>query len=329
MLETEEINQLLNADMDFSADKESLPEEEKQIISKIFKEPVEAMGKAIGKVISEECEISIGNIDIAKGSLIKETLDEENYFLKDINVKDASNSIMTIAADTQTARNVAEIVLEEIGSEGPLSNDEKSVWVETVEQMAVQFANGVSKQIDKKFEVSVDKEAATNIEKEENIIQISILLKANDKIDTTIYYLIPNQLLSKIVDIIKQNIKVNEDVSEKQEKEPEKEIEEGSATVQPIVFEEFTNVLAANSKENIDLLMDLQLQVSVELGKVKKPIKDILQFTEGTIVELERLAGENVDVLVSGKVIAKGEVVVVDQNFGVRITQIVTPDKRV
>jgi flagellar motor switch protein FliN/FliY len=60
--------------------------------------------------------------------------------------------------------------------------------------------------------------------------------------------------------------------------------------------------------------MDLQLQVSVELGKVKKPIKDILQFTQGTIVELDRLAGENVDVLVSGKIIAKGEVVVVDQN---------------
>ena len=79
----------------------------------------------------------------------------------------------------------------------------------------------------------------------------------------------------------------------------------------------------------MSLLMDLQLQVSVELGKVKRPIKDILQFTQGTIVELDRLAGENVDVLVSGKIIAKGEVVVVDQNFGVRITQIVIPEKRV
>ena len=71
------------------------------------------------------------------------------------------------------------------------------------------------------------------------------------------------------------------------------------------------------------------LEKNSKINKSNKPIKEILQFTQGTIVELDRLAGENVDVLVSGKIIAKGEVVVVDQNFGVRITQIVIPEKRV
>ena len=85
----------------------------------------------------------------------------------------------------------------------------------------------------------------------------------------------------------------------------------------------------SEDKENISILMDLPLQVTVQLGKTQKDIKEILKFTEGTIVELDKLAGEDVDILVNGKEIAKGEVVVVDQNFGVRITEIVSPSKRV
>jgi len=79
---------------------------------------------------------------------------------------------------------------------------------------------------------------------------------------------------------------------------------------------------------NIGLILDVNLQVTVELGRTKKTIKDVLDLTTGSIVELDRLAGEPVDINVNGKLIAKGEVVVIDENFGVRITDIVSPQER-
>ena len=94
--------------------------------------------------------------------------------------------------------------------------------------------------------------------------------------------------------------------------------------VAPAAFQPFAaDVNPLTQQENIDLIMDVPLQVTVELGRVSKSIKDILEFSPGTIVELNKIAGEAVDVLVNGKYVAKGEVVVIEENFGVRITEIV------
>ena len=79
---------------------------------------------------------------------------------------------------------------------------------------------------------------------------------------------------------------------------------------------------------NIGLILDVPLQVSVELGRTKKTIKEVLELANGSIVELDKLAGEPVDINVNGKLLAKGEVVVIDENFGVRITDIVSPEER-
>ncbi len=78
----------------------------------------------------------------------------------------------------------------------------------------------------------------------------------------------------------------------------------------------------ANAPENIDLIMDVPLEVTVELGRTHKSIHDILDFAPGTIIELNKIAGEPIDVLVNGKYVAKGEVVVIEESFGIRITEI-------
>ncbi len=98
--------------------------------------------------------------------------------------------------------------------------------------------------------------------------------------------------------------------------------------VQPAQFQAFDDGLSAAEKKNISLIMDLPLQVTVELGRTQKLIKDILEFGSGSVIELDKLAGEPVDILVNGKAIAKGEVVVIDESFGVRITDIIHPSKR-
>ncbi len=94
--------------------------------------------------------------------------------------------------------------------------------------------------------------------------------------------------------------------------------------VQPAQFTPFSGEFAAQfAKENIDLIMDVPLEVTVELGRTSKSISEILDFAPGTIIELNRIAGEPIDILVNGKFVAKGEVVVIEESFGVRITEIV------
>jgi flagellar motor switch protein FliN/FliY len=99
--------------------------------------------------------------------------------------------------------------------------------------------------------------------------------------------------------------------------------------VQPVQFAPLSSTQQSGITGNIGLLMDVSMQLTVELGRTKMLIKDILGMGEGTIVELDKLAGEPVDLLVNGKLIAKGEVVVIDENFGVRVTDIISPMERI
>lgn len=95
--------------------------------------------------------------------------------------------------------------------------------------------------------------------------------------------------------------------------------------IQPAQFQSFmpTQNLDGIAPENIDLIMDVPLEVTVELGRTSKAIKEILDFSPGTIIELDKLAGEPIDVLVNGKFVAKGEVVVIEESFGIRVTEII------
>ncbi|MHC1746212.1 MAG: flagellar motor switch phosphatase FliY [Negativicutes bacterium] len=109
---------------------------------------------------------------------------------------------------------------------------------------------------------------------------------------------------------------------------PSKSQYQQNITVQPVQFAPLTVNSLPVSDPNISLIMDVPLQVTVELGRTRKLIRDILELVPGSIIELDKLAGEPVDVLVNGKLIAKGEVVVIDENFGVRITEIVSQLER-
>lgn len=94
--------------------------------------------------------------------------------------------------------------------------------------------------------------------------------------------------------------------------------------VQPAQFQAFAGgINPVTQQENIGLIMDVPLEVTVELGRTSKSIQDILEFAPGTIIELNKIAGEPIDVLVNGKYIAKGEVVVIEESFGIRITEII------
>lgn len=106
------------------------------------------------------------------------------------------------------------------------------------------------------------------------------------------------------------------------------EVQSAAASAAPVAFTDFAAAAATGATNDINMILDIPVQLTVELGRTRIPIKHILQLAQGSVVELEALAGEPMDVLVNGYLIAQGEVVVVNDKFGIRLTDIVTPSER-
>lgn len=106
------------------------------------------------------------------------------------------------------------------------------------------------------------------------------------------------------------------------------EFEQAAEQVSPASFASFAPTATSAAGNDINMILDIPVQMTVELGRTRIPIKNILQLAQGSVVELDALAGEPMDVLVNGYLIAQGEVVVVNDKFGIRLTDIVTPSER-
>ncbi|MEW5794877.1 MAG: flagellar motor switch protein FliN [Candidatus Zixiibacteriota bacterium] len=119
-----------------------------------------------------------------------------------------------------------------------------------------------------------------------------------------------------------------EDLPQENSRPKADEINFSSTSASKAEFQQLQQPVTPPESRNIELLMDVDLPISIELGRTKLSIADILALGPGSVVELNKLAGEPVDLLVNQKVVARGEVVVVDENFGLRITQLMTPEER-
>ena len=115
-----------------------------------------------------------------------------------------------------------------------------------------------------------------------------------------------------------------------EDNETTKNTEDKTVTVQPVQFASFEDLdqVQGPVNQNLNILLDVKLQLTVELGKTELPIKKVLELTKGSIVTLNKAAGEPVELYANGKLIAYGEVVVIEDNFGLRITHITDPARR-
>ncbi len=203
----------------------------------------------------------------------------------------------------------------------------------------------------------------------EVLVEVSFQLQVGDLIDSYIMQLFPVEFAHKLVSNLMGTSQQNEEVSvppaEPVKSEPQASISSSpppaqqsyappmTATsnysgmnqystpgrqvepavpppqVERAVFTSFDDVAPTHAGRNLDLLLDIPLGITVELGRTKRMIKDILDLAPGAIVELDKLAGEPVDILVNNKLIARGEVVVVEENFGVRVIDILSPTERI
>ena len=102
-----------------------------------------------------------------------------------------------------------------------------------------------------------------------------------------------------------------------------------SVTATPASFPSVTNTAVAEQPKNIDFILDIPMQVTVQVGSTKMIIRELLQLGQGSVIELEKLAGEPMEVLVNNKLVARGEVVVVNEKFGIRLTDVISAAERV
>lgn len=249
-----------------------------------------------------------------------------------------------------------------------LSEIQLSAVQEAMNQMMGSAATSMSTVFNKKVDISpptidlmnlMEGEGTDAIPENELLIKISFRLKIGDLIDSNIMQLLPLEFGQSLVKsligedepelaatiteekvyqapIQQQPSMQTQQVHEVPSQAPIQYTQQQTrpqappVEVQQAQFASFeAPSLSQNESRNLNLLLDIPLQVTVELGRTKRTVKEILELTSGSIIELDKLAGEPVDILVNNRHVAKGEVVVIDENFGVRITDILSQAERI
>ncbi|MGW5888412.1 flagellar motor switch phosphatase FliY [Priestia megaterium] len=229
---------------------------------------------------------------------------------------------------------------------------------EAMNQMMGSAATSMSTVFQKKIDISPPSLDILNIQKGEGtelipqddvFVKVSFNLKVGTLIDSNIMQLLSISFAKSLVEELlvpsaegtAASIEKESDLNEKQTEPPTAEYIQHEETqqaepvhvpvdVQPASFSEFEHVSSPQGdSRNLDMLLDIPLQVTVELGRTKRTVQEILALSSGAIIELDKLAGEPVDILINSKLIAKGEVVVIDENFGVRVTDIISQRDRI
>lgn len=264
-----------------------------------------------------------------------------------------------LAIREQDALIIADLMMGGDGTNPPteLSELYMSAVSEAMNQMMGGVATSMSTMFRKKIDISppsvnlIDFAVASSITdsvgRDDSIVRVAFRMEVEDLIDSEIMQILPVDVAKEMVDSLMNAVEppaapANPTVAPQAQvvksqqtvvqqavtAPPQKQQVAQNVNVQPVQFAPLVQGSMPLMDTNIDLIRDVPLQVTVELGRTRKLIRDILELAPGSVVELDKLAGEPVDILVNGKLIAKGEVVVIDENFGVRITDIISPLER-
>jgi flagellar motor switch protein FliN/FliY len=245
---------------------------------------------------------------------------------------------------------IADLMQGGDGAEPKMELEEMEISAigEAMNQMIGKAATSMSSLFNTRVEIAPPKTQILNLDEAEQIdealandrkiVKVSFRLEIEQLVDSSLMLIIPLEVGRNMAASLLKNEEKPAPVAASVPEEEEglqpltttvKVEEEEETVIQPVQFGPVSSGEASREeKSNLNLLLDVPLQISVELGSTKMRIKEILDLGMGSIVELDRLAGEPVDVLVNGKIFARGEVVVIDENFGIKITDIVSPVAR-
>ncbi|WP_226534700.1 flagellar motor switch phosphatase FliY [Fictibacillus halophilus] len=321
---------------------------------------------ALSTLLNQKVEITTPTVNVVKRTELKDEFPIPHVAVQVTYTEgiEGANLLVIRKSDAQI---IADLMLggEGTNPSPDFGELQLSAVGEAMNQMMGSASTSMSTIFNKKVDISppkidfLDVESNTSlIPDEEILVKVSFRLKVGELIDSNIMQLIDAEFSKDLVHKLMNPEPQAEqapvaDYKPQEDKEPVKQPslqdhEESyvqretrpepspsyqpqmrDVSVKPASFSDFSDFGSSQTEtKNLDMLLDIPLQVTVELGRTKKTIKDILEMSAGSIVELDKLAGEPVDIFVNQKMIAKGEVVVIDENFGVRVTEILSQRDR-
>jgi flagellar motor switch protein FliN/FliY len=305
---------------------ESLPEEDKKMIEAIATLILDPASSALGMIVGRETRIKLAQITQTS---LKDfvTKSKEKIVLADAKLSDALQMNLSIAMPASFVLKIADLMMGGSGEPADQNVDEikLSALTEALNQMLGASITLLAEKA--KGKVSLGK---LEVKLVDDLEKISTLFNPTELLVCVECQVEMENASSSNLWMFAQLTAIKA----VHEKLFPKKKEEEKVKVQPAKFEEFapaeTQIPPQTSEiqQKLELLFDVPLKVVVELGRARMTLKQVMDLTIGSLIELDKLTGEPVDVLVNGKLIARGEVVVIDENFGVRITEIVSPKQR-
>jgi len=364
-LSQEEIDALLRGDPISSPVTADLSDIEKDALGEIGNISMGSAATTLSVLLGRRVSITTPRVSVVSMEEIKGQYPLP-YVVIEVGYTHGILGTNVLAIREQDALIISDLMMGGDGTNPPTELNELylSAVSEAMNQMMGGVATSMSTMFRKKIDIAppsinlIDFAVASNItnavSSDEHIVSIAFRMEVEDLIDSEIMQILPINVAKEMVDNlmnsmqpaaveppapakpaaapVQQQAQPQMQQPQMQQQQVAMQVQKAQpvqhVNVQPVQFAPLVQQTIPVVDSNISLIMDVPLQVTVELGRTRKLIRDILELSPGSVIELDKLAGEAVDILVNGKLIAKGEVVVIDDNFGVRITDIVSPLER-
>lgn len=369
MLSQEEINELLgNSSLNNESNNNVvLTDEQKDVLGEVGNISMGTAATTLSSLLNHKVEISTPTVDLIEIAKLSDKYDKPCVGLK-IDYKEGIVGSNLLILKQQDVKIIANLMMGgdgQVDANEELTELDLSAISEAMNQMIGSSSTSLSSMLNYKIDIDTPQAFVLNFEEEtfvekidfgvEFVIGNTFRMVVENLIDSEIMQLLPMDFGLNMVEKLKGEQQVEtpqvkeeakpsapqnsfssetlnqnqyfEDNSLKNNQSNVKNV--NNINVKPVNFQNFDTANFIQQKENIGIIQDVPLEVTVELGRTKKPIREILEFNPGTVIELDKIAGEPIDVLVNGKFIAKGEVVVIDESFGVRITDIIGTEERI
>ncbi|ASB60899.1 flagellar motor switch protein FliN [Bacillus sp. A053] len=345
---------------------DDLSEMERDAIGEIGNISFGSSATALSTLLNQKVDITTPSVTVIPKSKISDAFPEP-YVAIEVNYTEGFSGSNLLVVEQSDAAIIADLMIggDGKGADPSLGEIHLSAVQEAMNQMMGSAATSMSTVFSKKIDISpprvelldVTEEKGTDrIPDDEMLVKVSFNLKVGELIDSSIMQLYPLTFAKDLISSLMNSGNAEEattaqpDATYEQPKEPvtpEPRIEpkqqqpqppkrQGTAKksapvqVSPVEFSAFDQNEATQAPiNNLDMLLDIPLSITVELGRTKRSVKEILELSAGSIIELDKLAGEPVDILVNQRIVAKGEVVVIEENFGVRVTDILSQAERI
>ncbi|MCY8674336.1 flagellar motor switch phosphatase FliY [Bacillus spizizenii] len=343
-----------------------LSEMERDAIGEIGNISFGSSATALSTLLNQKVDITTPSVTVIPKSKISDAFPEP-YVAIEVNYTEGFSGSNLLVVEQNDAAIIADLMIggDGKGADPSLGEIHLSAVQEAMNQMMGSAATSMSTVFSKKIDISpprvelldvTEKKGTDRIPDDEMLVKVSFNLKVGELIDSSIMQLYPLTFAKDLISSLMNTGNAEEettpqpDVTYDQPKEPvttEPRIEpqqqqqqppkrqgtpKKAAPVQvsPVEFSAFDPNEASQAPiHNLDMLLDIPLSITVELGRTKRSVKEILELSAGSIIELDKLAGEPVDILVNQRIVAKGEVVVIEENFGVRVTDILSQAERI